>query len=658
MNIFPEGSLSVSLITTVWAGLFVICFFNLRLGWTISGLIVPGYLAPLLILKPWSAVAVIIEAVFTYLAVIGFSRFGEKTGLYSEVFGRDRFFFILLLSVAMRLLFDDAVFPWFTSILSQHLEIEFLYRDGLYSIGLVIVALTANQFWTSGLRRGLFQLAVTLTITFLIIKYILIGYTNFRLNELANVYENLATSILASPKAYIILLTTAFIASRMNLLYGWEFSGIAIPALLALLWYKPQEILISVAEAVIIYFIASLLLRTKFFSKMSIEGARKILFFFNIAFFYKLVLGFILPLFLTNIAPNDYYGFGYMLTSLIAIKMHDKGFGARIIGSTVITSAISIAAATLIGFSLTFLSKNEIPQPSPHPQKTIEMKTQKAWSNIPIRYSTGKPLPLLSSPFEKIEIKSNNRKLGIDELRFIDETIFVPLFKLSETSDKNLSTIELIMNKAAKAADYPGIKIMLFGNKAFSPDFIELKSSLESGSAASFYLRFNEGSNILLESDCHSIKSLCLMRLIESEFKPKVILLNGLFSRGDEGTIETETAKTYVKSSLFDLFNQISMREMDKLKDNLNIILVKTAPKKNNLNKNFVYVSSNTGAYSPDTLNEVQQKLINLLVNKSYSVKFVNGLPETSGLETDNLLSSRYLPMTKNTSMIVLWVSE
>jgi len=50
-------------------------------------------------------------------------------------------------------------------------------------------------------------------------------YTNFTISNLSYVYEDIAASMLASPKAYIILITTSFVASRMNLLYGWEFSG-------------------------------------------------------------------------------------------------------------------------------------------------------------------------------------------------------------------------------------------------------------------------------------------------------------------------------------------------------------------------------------------------------------------------------------------------
>ena len=56
--LFPEGSLSASIVTTVWVGVWVVAFFNLRLGWTFSGLVVPGYVVPLLIAKP-SAGAVV-----------------------------------------------------------------------------------------------------------------------------------------------------------------------------------------------------------------------------------------------------------------------------------------------------------------------------------------------------------------------------------------------------------------------------------------------------------------------------------------------------------------------------------------------------------------------------------------------------------------------
>ena len=355
LHIFPESSLASSLITTVWIGVFVTCFFNLRFGWSKSGLIIPGYLVPLLILKPWSAVAVIIEGLITYLIIKFISEFGSFSKMWSNYFGRDRFFLIFLIAIAVRILFDEILFPQLTILLGDYFNIDFVYKGGLYSVGLVIVALTANHFWNSGLKRGFPHLIIVLLCTFLIIKYILIPYTNFRLNNIVYLYEDIATSIAASPKAYIILTVTAFIASRMNLLYGWEFSGIIIPALLALQWYFPSKIATSLIEAGIIYGIATIILKSRFFLNSTIEGARKILLFFNIAFIYKIFLGFILPLIYSDAPISDTYGLGYMLTSLIAIKMYDKKIGLKMTRSILQVSVVSVIIATLIGFSLLFV---------------------------------------------------------------------------------------------------------------------------------------------------------------------------------------------------------------------------------------------------------------------------------------------------------------
>ena len=59
LAIFPEGGLVSSIITTVWVGVFVLCFFNLRYGWVLSGLVVPGYIVPLLIVKPVAGFVII-----------------------------------------------------------------------------------------------------------------------------------------------------------------------------------------------------------------------------------------------------------------------------------------------------------------------------------------------------------------------------------------------------------------------------------------------------------------------------------------------------------------------------------------------------------------------------------------------------------------------
>ena len=96
LPIFPQGALSGSVITTVWIGVAVVVFFNLRFGWVLTGLVVPGYLVPLLLIKPWSVAVIFVESAVTYWLAWLFSEYISRTGLWSSLFGRDRFFAIVL----------------------------------------------------------------------------------------------------------------------------------------------------------------------------------------------------------------------------------------------------------------------------------------------------------------------------------------------------------------------------------------------------------------------------------------------------------------------------------------------------------------------------------------------------------------------------------
>ena len=361
LNIFPQGSLSSSVITTVWVGVFIVAFFNLRFGWVLSGLVVPGYLVPLLLIKPWAVLAILIEGVSAYYLVWFFSEYLSRRGHWSALFGRDRFFALILASIVTRVAFDG----WLLPLMGEAMHgfgIVFDYRNELHSLGLVVVALLANQFWKSGVIKGLPPLLISILVTWLIVRYILMEYTNFGLGSVSYMYEDLAASILASPKAYIILVTTAFVASRMNLRYGWDFNGILLPALLALQWYEPLKILISFTEAFIILGLAHAVLKLPVFSNVSIEGARKLLLFFNISFIYKLLLAYALLYLFPEVKISDYFAFGFLLSSLLAIKMYDKGIAIRMTRATLQTSLVSILIASVLGFLLTML-------PNLHPWK-------------------------------------------------------------------------------------------------------------------------------------------------------------------------------------------------------------------------------------------------------------------------------------------------
>jgi Capsule biosynthesis CapC len=354
LPIFPEGGLTSSVVTTVWVGVFVIVYFNLRFGWVLSGLVVPGYIVPLVILRPMAAGVIVLEAMLTYLLVWLFSERLSR-GRYNALFGRDRFLALILASVVVRVVMDSWFLPIVADWLSANYNKQFDWQSNLQSFGLVVVSLMANQFWKPGLVRGLLSLVIITGICWLIVRYGLMEFTNFRLSGVSYVYEGLASSILASPKAYIILIITAAIASQMNLRYGWDFSGILIPALIALQWYQPTKILSSFVEAAIIYFITRLLLKLPFLAGMTIEGGRKLVLFFNVSFAYKIVLGHILVWLALDVKTTDFYGFGYLLSTLLAIKAHDKDIFPRLMRSTLEVSLIGAVVGNIAGFLLAWL---------------------------------------------------------------------------------------------------------------------------------------------------------------------------------------------------------------------------------------------------------------------------------------------------------------
>lgn len=376
LAIFPANTLANSIIPVVWVGMFVVCFFNLRLGWVLTGLVVPGYVVPLMLIKPWSAGVIFLESILTYFLVWFFSEYLSRRAPWSNFFGRDRFFALVLCSIFIRLLFDGWLLPIFGEWLNQALNINFDYHNHLHSFGLIIVALIANQFWNTGFVRGLIPLTVILTVTLLIVRYGLMELTNFGLSNISYLYEDMASSILATPKAYIILISTALLASRMNLRYGWDFNGILIPSLMALQWYQPIKILATVVETGVILLLVQWLLKTPWLKKMTIEGARKILLFFNVSFIYKVSLGYAMSVWLPEVKVTDYFGFGYLLSTLMAVKIHDKAILARLTRATLQTSLASVIFASIIGYGLTWLPISQlfIKDLSEQPIQSIENK--------------------------------------------------------------------------------------------------------------------------------------------------------------------------------------------------------------------------------------------------------------------------------------------
>ncbi len=368
IDIFPENIISESVVITVWVGVAVVTFFNLRFGTTMSGLVIPGYIVPLIIVKPSIAIAIMVEGLATYVLVRLLADRGPRWLGLNEMFGRDRFFVLVLGSIFVRILFDTLLLPEFALQL-ETIGLRYDLRDNLHSFGLIIVALIANQMWNGGARLGLSSLTAYLLITWFIVRYVLMEFTNFNLSTLSYMYEDIASSIFAAPKAYIILLTTAFIASRMNLRYGWDFNGILLPSLLALQWFTPLKLVATFAETLVILGLAHLALQIPYLKNRNIEGSRQILVFFTIALFYKWLLGFVVQIYYPGAKISDYYAFGYLLSSLLAVKMYQTGKVMLVTRATLQVSFLGVAVATAIGYGLnqlptsnTFISVDLEPQ--------------------------------------------------------------------------------------------------------------------------------------------------------------------------------------------------------------------------------------------------------------------------------------------------------
>lgn len=325
IHLFPERALDASVITTVWLGVMVGALLNLRFGWLLTGLIVPGYLVPLLIQKPMVVSVVVLEAILAYGLVWLFSERMPRQGLWSNSFGMDRFLAVILSAVLVRVVMDGAVLPVVAEWINRTYHLNFDYRTNLQSFGLTMTALMTYGFVRSGLGRGFATLSIHLFLTWALVYFVLMKFTNFNLAGLSFLYEEVASSVLSSPKTYIIMIVTAIVASRMNLAYGWDFNGILVPAFIAMQWNQPMRLLATFVEAMAVLFACRALLRLPVFQRMTIEKGRQIILFFTVSFIYKALIGYVVPLFSPETRIHDFFGFGYVLCALIDRSRFPRG---------------------------------------------------------------------------------------------------------------------------------------------------------------------------------------------------------------------------------------------------------------------------------------------------------------------------------------------
>lgn len=351
--LLSDSSLLYSLSTTIWIGVCVLACFNLVLGFPLSGLIVPGFLVPLSMAHPLTGALIVLEASLTWALVAGLAWLFPKFQIGSKFFGRDRFFAILLASILVRLLVEGVFVELIlTQLRSPHLSSEL--QSQATSFGLILVPLMANQFWKPGIARGLASLTMTCLTSYLIIRYLLIPWTSFNFPSMMVNFQLASQFLPDSPKSYIILMCTVFIASRLNINYGWDFSGIIFPGLIALSIFDPLSMLMTVVETMIIVAIAKMLLYIPQLRARSLEGAYSILFFFNIAFAYKIFLGGSLASIFPETAAGDYLGLGYVMSTMFAIKICRQKFYVWSLGPSLFITA---TAGLMVGLVVSLILK-------------------------------------------------------------------------------------------------------------------------------------------------------------------------------------------------------------------------------------------------------------------------------------------------------------
>lgn len=376
LELLPARGLDQSMLLPVLIGLYIVLLSTELFGWVFAGAIVPGYLASVLTIQPVTGVIVIFESLVTLMLAEALAKGLSKTDAWTRFFGRERFFLILMVSLIVRM-HDHAWFaPWAIMQYDQLFGTHYESQQEFYSVGLVLVPLTANMLWKPQIHRGILQLSVQVGITFLLVKYVLLPYTNLSLSSVELTYENAAINFVGHAKAHIILLTAALLAAQFNLTYGWDFNGILVPALLAMLWLTPLKLGATIGEAIIVFYLTKGFRNLPVIKHFDFEGPRKIVLVFTLAFVWKLVLGFTLAPLFPNLKISDTYGFGYLLSSLLAVKM----IGVKSVRGVLLPSLTASAGGFVIGSIIGFMLDLAWPKPLPdrdldRPESTRLVKT-------------------------------------------------------------------------------------------------------------------------------------------------------------------------------------------------------------------------------------------------------------------------------------------
>lgn len=352
IHLIPNRSLDQFLYLPVLVGMLVVFAFTEVYGWVFVGLVVPGYLATVFVMQPAAGVTIVFEGLVT----LGLARLVSdglsRTGVWTTLFGRDRFFFIICLSVLVRQQVEIVMLPAISNLVASTTGWELHLEKSFFSVALVLVPLIANSFWNLTFRRGAIQLSVSVGVTWLVLKWIFLPLAILSLSRLELVYLDYEVSFSALAKAYLLLLLGAGMSSRQNHLYGWDFNGIVVPALLAICWLEPMRLASTVAEAMLLVVVTRWLLARPMLQTRNLEGPRKAVIVYCMSVALKLLAARLLAEPFLGFGFGDLFGFGHLLPTLLALKMLERGEMRPVLLPTLQTSLVAFVLGSGIGFML------------------------------------------------------------------------------------------------------------------------------------------------------------------------------------------------------------------------------------------------------------------------------------------------------------------
>jgi hypothetical protein len=355
LSIFPPNGFGSSLVTAILLGLLVLFVMNELFGWVFTGLVVPGYLAAVFIIQPVTGTVMAMEALAAYLAARFLCDNLAHFGLWSRFFGRERFFIVVLCSVVVRIVSEAAFLPWLITWTPQLGWDTTSVADHLYSIGLIVVPLASNMMWKMGLLRGLPQVILPTIAVYAVLKLVLVPFTNLSLSSFELSYEDMALGFLSSPRAYIMLLAGAWVGAHTNVRWGWDSSGIMVLALLSLAWLTPGKVLVTVIETTLLAIAAVVVTGLPGLRTSNLEGGRLIALVFSLAYLLKWLGSALAWQFAPDLRVTDLFGFGYLLTALLALKVVQKGWPLIMLPALESSFAVAVLA-TVLGFAMAITS--------------------------------------------------------------------------------------------------------------------------------------------------------------------------------------------------------------------------------------------------------------------------------------------------------------